>query len=270
MLGNRNFLVMNGVGAAISFAVLGMFLPLVIYLQSALGMTAWEAGLTIAPMPLASMVTAPIAGRLADRFGGKYVLLAGLLLYALGMGLVIWLAAPGSARATFLGPLIIAGLGNGCVYGPAAALAMRDVPRPLAGGASGLYNTSRQVGSVLGTAIVGAVLQNRLATLFFQQAASASDQLSPPLREPFIDSFSNLGRVGLEVGRAAQGALVALPAGLPPEVATQVQALAHIVFAQVFVDAMRPTLAVPIAVVVLAAVSCLAVRPGGRPVAGTH
>jgi EmrB/QacA subfamily drug resistance transporter len=270
MLGNRNFLVMNGVGAAMSFAVLGMFLPLVIYMQSALGMTALEAGLTIAPMPLTSMVSAPLAGRLSDRFGGKYVLLFGMLLYALGFGVVIWIASPGSAGTTFLVPLVVAGLGNGAVYGPAAALAMRDVPRELAGGASGLYNTTRQIGSVLGTAIVGAVLQNRLATLFFPQAVSAADQLSPPLREPFIRSFSNLASSGLEVGRAAQGALVALPAGLPPDVVAQVQALAHAVFAQVFVDAMRPTLAVAIAVVLLSAASCLAVRPGARPVAGAH
>src|SRR5207253_7023751 len=109
-----------------------------------------------------------------------------------------------------------------------------------------------------------------LATLFFPQAVSASDQLSPPLRQPFIDSFSNLSRAGLEVGRAAQGALVALPSGLPPDVAAQVQGLAHTVFAQVFVDAMRPTLAVAIAVVLLSAASCLAVRPGVRPEAGAH
>jgi EmrB/QacA subfamily drug resistance transporter len=220
MLVNRNYLVMNGVGAAISFAVLGMFFPLVIYLQSALGMTAFEAGVTIAPMPLTSMVSAPIAGRLSDRFGARYVLLAGLLLYALGMGLVIWLASPDSARLTFVGPLVIAGLGNGAVYGPAAALAMRDVPRPLAGGASGLYNTTRQLGAVLGTATVGAVLQNRLSTLFYLQAVSASDELAPPLRQPLFDGFGHLG-------------------------------LAHSVFGQVFVDAMRPTLAVPIAVVLL-------------------
>jgi EmrB/QacA subfamily drug resistance transporter len=221
MLRNRNYLVMNGVGAAISFAVLGMFLPLVIYLQSVLGMTALDAGLTIAPMPLTSMVSAPLAGRLADRFGGKYVLLTGLVLYALGMGLVIWLSAPVAARTTFILPLVVAGIGNGCVYGPAAALAMRDVPRPMAGGASGLYNTTRQEGAVLGTAVVGAVLQNRLA------------------------------------------ALASIPYSAATELATQVQQVG----AQVFVDAMRPTLAVPVAVVVLAAVSCLAVRPGARPAA---
>jgi hypothetical protein len=183
---------------------------------------------------------------------------------------VIWIASPGSARTTFIVPLIVAGLGNGAVYGPAAALAMRDVPQPLAGGASGLYNTTRQLGSVLGTAIVGAVLQNRLATLLYPTAVSASDQLSPSVRTPFTDSFSDLGRAGLEVGRAAQGALVTLPSGVPPELAAQVEALAHTVFAQAFVEAMRPTLAVPIAVVVLAALSCLAVRPGARPPVSVH
>jgi EmrB/QacA subfamily drug resistance transporter len=214
VLRNRTFVIMNGVGAAISFAVIGTFLPLVIYLQSALGMTALEAGLTIAPLPLASMVAAPTAGRLADRFGPKYVLFVGLLLYSLGMGLVIWIASPAAARVTFILPLIVAGLGNGCVYGPAAAMAMREVPRQLAGGASGLYNTSRQLGSVLGTAIVGAVLQNRLADLGSARFAVSAD------------------------------------------IATAVQQVGT----RVFVDAMRPTLAVPVAIVALAAISCLAVK----------
>jgi predicted ester cyclase len=142
---------------------------------------------------------------------------------ALSMRLVIWLASPAS-RSTFLGPL--------------------------AGGASGLYNTTRQLGSVLGTAVGGAVLQNRLDTLLYSQAVSASDQLPAPLRQPLIGSFGNLGRTDLEVGQAGQGALVTLPSSAPPVV--------------------RATLAVPIAVVLLAAASCLAVRPAARPAASMH
>jgi MFS family permease len=216
MLRNGNYVIMNGVGAAIQFAVLGMFLPLVIYLQSVLQLSPFEAGLMIAPLPLASIFAAPFAGRMADRFGGKYVLLIGLLLYAIGMGLVIALAQPTSARAIFILPLMIAGIGNGCVNGPAAATAMRDVPRALAGGASGLYNTTRQVGAVLGTAVVGAVLQNRLV--------------------------------------AGSG----LPSLASQDLVVQVQQVGG----QVFVDAMRPSLAVPVLVVLLSAASCMLVRRG--------
>ena len=58
---------MNWVGAAIAFGMLGLFDPRVIYLQSVLGLTALQAGLTVAPMSLVSMVIAPFAGRVADR-----------------------------------------------------------------------------------------------------------------------------------------------------------------------------------------------------------
>ena len=66
----RNFSVANWIAAAISFGMLSMFLPFTIYLQSARGFSALVAGLTLAPMSLTSMVTAPFAGRLADRIGG--------------------------------------------------------------------------------------------------------------------------------------------------------------------------------------------------------
>src|SRR5215467_6392693 len=80
----RNFAVANWIAAAISFGMLSMFLPITIYLQSVRGFTALVAGLTFAPMSLMSIVTAPFAGRLADRIGGKYILFAGISLFTIG------------------------------------------------------------------------------------------------------------------------------------------------------------------------------------------
>src|SRR5437588_172558 len=71
------------IAASISFAMLSMFLPFTIYLQSVRGFSALTAGLTMAPMSVTSMFTAPFAGRLSDRFGGKYILLAGITLFAI-------------------------------------------------------------------------------------------------------------------------------------------------------------------------------------------
>src|SRR4029077_12212123 len=73
---NRTFAVANWIAAAISFGMLSLFLPITIYLQSARDFSALQAGLTLAPMPLTSMVVAPFAGRFADRFGGKFILMA--------------------------------------------------------------------------------------------------------------------------------------------------------------------------------------------------
>ena len=62
---------MSGVIAAISFGMLGLFLPLVIFLQSVLSLSALQAGLILAPMSLASVASAPFAGRSTDRHGGR-------------------------------------------------------------------------------------------------------------------------------------------------------------------------------------------------------
>ena len=86
---NRNYLLMNWVGASMSFGMLGLFFPITIYLQSALRLSALQAGMTMLPMSLFSMVIAPFAGRMADRIGGKFILMSGLLIYAFAMGLVV-------------------------------------------------------------------------------------------------------------------------------------------------------------------------------------
>src|SRR2546425_4479861 len=85
---DRNFTVANWIAAAISFGMLSAFLPITIYLQSVRGFSALVAGLTLAPVSLTSMVTAPFAGRLADRVGGKYILMAGVSLVTIGIGLI--------------------------------------------------------------------------------------------------------------------------------------------------------------------------------------
>ncbi len=75
---DRNFTLMTLVLAALGFAMLGLFLPLTIYYQSVLGLSALAAGLTIAPQPLAMMVVSPLAAGLSQRVNGKYLLIPGL------------------------------------------------------------------------------------------------------------------------------------------------------------------------------------------------
>src|SRR5690349_14030853 len=115
---DRNFAVANWIAAAISFGMLSIFLPFTIYLQSARGFSALVAGLTLAPMSLTSMFTAPFAGRMADRIGGKYILTTGIVLFTVGMGTLAWVAGPDSTWINFLVPAIIAGLGIGMTFAP--------------------------------------------------------------------------------------------------------------------------------------------------------
>src|SRR6202165_300501 len=89
---NRDFSLMNFTGAAMQYGMQGIFIPIAIYTQSILGMTALQSGLTIAPLSLSAGVVAPFAGRLADRIGGKYLLMAGLAVFGLGAGWNVYVA----------------------------------------------------------------------------------------------------------------------------------------------------------------------------------
>src|SRR6266550_3101788 len=204
---NRNFTLMNWVSCTLSIGMLGIFLPLTIYLQSALGFSALKAGLTLAPSSLVMIAVAPFLGRLTDKTGGKYILICGLTLFAVGMGWVVLIATPHSTWYDFLPALIVAGLGMGGTFAPLTTVAMREVDPRMAGAASGVLNTTRQVGSVIGTAAVGALLQNRLAASLTSQASIRSAGLPAPVREHFVSGFRQ---------SAASGVLTGGPAGSAP------------------------------------------------------
>jgi EmrB/QacA subfamily drug resistance transporter len=264
---DRNYSVMNWVGAALNFAMIGLFLPLTIFLQSALGFTALKAGLTMLPMSLVSMFLAPVAGRLADRLGGKYILMTGLALFGAGMAWVDLSASIDTTWLTLLPGLVIGGIGLGCTFAPMATVAMRNVRPQLAGAASGVLNTTRQVGGAIGSAVIGAVLQNQLAASLHDQAVHYAAQLPAQMpaaaKQQFIDGFSHAASSGFEVGASSSSAAGQV-SGLPPQVAEQIARIAHDVFAYAFIDAMRPTLLVPVAALVIGALSCLAIKRRSR------
>jgi EmrB/QacA subfamily drug resistance transporter len=259
---DRNFTLMAGVLAVMGFAMLGLFLPLTIYYQSVLGLSALAAGLTIAPQPLAMMFTSPIAAGLSQRVNGKYLLLPGLLFFAAGMGYIDWMAHADASRWSFLPGLIAGGVGLGFIWVPVYSLATRDLRPELAGVASGLLSTIQELGGVIASAAIGALLQNRLATSLHAEAVQSAAQLPPAAQGPFVAAFNSAAKSGLEVGQGQTGASPQSPAGLPAEIVAQVQHLAAAVFTHAYVDAMRPTLLLPIALMLVAALATLAVRTG--------
>ncbi|MFF5146429.1 MFS transporter [Streptomyces sp. NPDC013157] len=107
---------------------------------------------------MVSLLVSPFAGRLSDRIGGRRVLLAGLVSFCAGLSAVILLAQGSATAAVFAVPLMFMGLGTGCMIAPLSTEAMRHVPAPLAGAASGVNNTARQLGSVLGSAAASALM----------------------------------------------------------------------------------------------------------------
>ena len=199
---DRNYSVVNWVSGVLAVGMMGIFIPLTIYLQSVLGFSALKAGLTMAPASLVSMFVAPVAGRMTDKIGGKFILMSGLILFGAGMGWIALIAQPDSSWLVFMAPLIVAGLGMGCIFAPMVTVAMRDIEPRMAGAASGVLNTIRQVGLVIGTAAVGALLQNRLVSAMAAQATSRSAALPPQVRGQFVAGVDNSAKNGIQVGAA--------------------------------------------------------------------
>lgn len=260
---DRNFTLMSLVLLAMGFAILGVFLPMTLYFQSVLGLSAFDAGLAIAPQPLAMILLAGVAAALAARYA-KYILIVGLTLFAIGVGYIAWTAQVTSNRWSFIPGLVIAGVGMAGIWTPVFSLATRDLQPHLAGVASGVVNTIQELGGVIGSAAIGALLQNQLATDLHTRAVGYSTQLPSQARAPFVDGFSQAAKAGLQVGRGQTGTSVALPAGIPTQIAQQIQHVAHLVFTQAFVDAMRPTMALAIVVILAAAIGSFAARNRGR------
>ena len=261
----RNFAVANWIAAAISFGMLSMFLPVTIYLQSVRGFSALTAGLTFAPMSLTSMIIAPFAGRLADRIGGKYILMTGISLFTVGFSLVAYVAGPDSTWINFLVPAIIAGAGMGMTFAPMTTVAMRNIQPRMAGAASGVLNTTRQLGAAIGSAVVGGLLQNQLATALHNQAVAHAVEVPAAFRDRFIAIFSSVSSNGFQIGPNQTGA--SLPSGLPPAVAAQLSRIAHDVFVSAYIDAMKSTLVVPVIFLALTALTTLLIKRRQRPAA---
>lgn len=251
----RTFTIMVVLNVGVQFALQSMLLVNSINLQSVLGFTAVHAGLTGLPLTVALTALAPFAGRLTDRFGGKYVLLTGLAVYALGIAGVAAVASVHATSLTFAPVLLVAGLGMGAIFAPLATQAMRAAPARLAGAASGVLNTGRQLGGALGGAITGAVVAAQLATAMRVRALADARLLPAEARPAFSRGFAGAAHAGLQVGRGQ--AAVGLPRGVPRSLVPELRLLGHDVFTHGYLTAMRPTLAISVGILLAGAAACL-------------
>jgi EmrB/QacA subfamily drug resistance transporter len=175
----RNFTVGNIIATIISFGMLGIFFPMTLFLQQALGYSPIKAGLTMAPMSAVLMVAAPVSGKLVDRIGPRWILFFGTTVMTIGLLYLRSLIHDDTTPRSLLPALLVTGAGMGFTFAPMTAAAMRDVPPRIAGSASGILNTMRNIGQVLGIAILGSWLQNRIG--FYSEQELPRTDLDPGL-----------------------------------------------------------------------------------------
>ncbi|MGP3533408.1 MFS transporter [Microbacterium sp. RD1] len=158
----RNFSISNLAIATVGFTMTTMALPLMFFIQLARGLTPTESALLLVPMALISGVLAPFAGKLLDRTDPRLLLVPGLILTSAAL---FWYAALMTVDTPiwqFLLPSALMGIGSAGMWGPLATTATRMLPPRQAGAGAGIYNTTRTIGSVIGSASVAAFMQARL------------------------------------------------------------------------------------------------------------
>jgi EmrB/QacA subfamily drug resistance transporter len=184
----RNFTVANLLATIIAFGMLGIFFPMTLFLQQALNYSPIKAGLSMTPMSVMIMLTAPFAGRFTDRIGPRWILFAGTSLMTVGILLIRASVSLDTTPLSLAPSMMVTGLGMGMTFSPMTAAAMRDVPQRIAGSASGILNTMRNIGQVLGIAILGSYLQNRIG--FFTTEELAGSEIDPASVDQVADMAS--------------------------------------------------------------------------------
>ena len=189
----RGFVAGNAVSFFMYAALFGALFLISQLLQTALGNSPFQAGLRILPWTAAPMVIAPLAGTLADRYGNRLFMAIGLALQALGLAWVAVIAKPGMGYFELGVALTVAGVGISMCFPTVANAVMGSVPAAEAGVASGTNSALRELGGVLGVAV--------LAAVFAHHGVYGSPQA-------FIDRFSPALLVG--AGFSAVGVVAAL------------------------------------------------------------
>ena len=187
---DRNFSLANASITTVGFSVTAFGFPLMLYAQEVLGLSPTRSALLFVPMAVISGVLAPFVGRLADRMHPRYVAGVGLVCVPVSM---VWLSAvmqPGEAILWLVLPLSLLGVGNGFMWSPLSTTATRNLPLRQAGAGSGVYNTTRQIGAVLGSAAIAVLMQNRLAVHLPGSAGSGGAARSGKLPPALYDGFS--------------------------------------------------------------------------------
>ena len=192
----RGFSVTNGVSLAMYFGMFGSIFFLTQYLQNVLGNSPLQAGVKLLVWTGATMVVSPVAGFLSERYGSRLFMAAGLTLQAVALGWMATTASIHQSYSTMIVPFLLAGAGMSLVFAPAANAVLSSVKAHQAGQASGATNAIRELGGVLGIAV--------LATVFTSHGSYASP-------EAFVQGL----QPALWVGVAVLGAGALLAAALP-------------------------------------------------------
>lgn len=188
---DRNFSLANLAITTMSLVVTAFAIPFMLYAQLVRGYSPTQAALLLAPMALTTLLLAPLVGRLTDSMHPRLLAGFGYGMVAVSMFWLVQEVRPDSAVWELVLPMIAFGVANACVWAPTSATANRNLPLRLAGAGAGVYNATRQVGAVVGSAAIAALMHARLVAEGLGTGGfDGAGVLPEALHEPFSDAMA--------------------------------------------------------------------------------
>ncbi|MDL9937052.1 MFS transporter [Gordonia sp. ABSL1-1] len=220
---DRNFSLSNIGIASMGFAISGLMIPTMFFLQLVGGMSPTRSALMMVPMAVLTGILAPIVGRILDRVHPRVIIASALLLQAIAVGWIGMITRAATPVWQLLIPMALMGVASAGIWAPLAATATRGLPWHQAGAGAGVYNTTRMIGSVLGTAAIGVLMQvllaHKLPGVDTEGHGGVVGQLPLPYRDGFAQAMGQslyLASAVLLVGFVAALFLIRPPHQAPP------------------------------------------------------
>jgi MFS family permease len=228
---DRNFALANIGIAAMGAAVTAMTVPTYFFLQGVRGLSSMESALLFSPLAILTGVFAPIVGKLSDKAHPRIFTALGFVLFAFTIVGYSLLMQPDSQLWMFAAVAAVSGIANAMTWGPLGAIATRNLPLHQSGAGSGIYNTNRQMGSVLGAAAVGALFVDRLTSHLPQVSGGGEGQSEVSItevpefiKEPYSTALAETGLLPvafLLLGAVACAMFIRFPTPKPAEEKTE-------------------------------------------------
>jgi EmrB/QacA subfamily drug resistance transporter len=196
---DRDFSLSNLAVAVIAFAATAMVLPLMFYAQAVCGLSPTRSALLTAPMAITSGLLAPVVGKIVDRSHPRPVVGFGFSVLAIALTWLSFVMTPSTPIWRLVLPFVAMGVGMAFIWSPLTATATRNLPSRLAGASSGVYNATREVGAVLGSAAMASFMTSRISSempsmpdgeTLGDQGNGTVLQLPEFMREPFSAAMS--------------------------------------------------------------------------------
>ncbi|HEY1174525.1 MAG TPA: DHA2 family efflux MFS transporter permease subunit, partial [Phytomonospora sp.] len=191
---DRNFSISNFAISTMSFTATSMGFPIMLYAQLVRGYSPLRAAMLMVPMAVMSILLAPVVGRFTDKVHPRVLTGVGFAVTAVAVFAISRTMTPAGPAWEILAAMALLGVGMAGIWAPLAATATRNLPLHLAGAGSGVYNATRQVGAVLGSAAIAVLIDSRIAAHGLSGGAEpegALQQLPAIVQAPFSHAMAD-------------------------------------------------------------------------------